>query len=237
MILGNRGELASPQQRIDRYRSKIGKNSIMGLVIALNKGRILKECLPLFAQCEIEPDEDPDASRKLIFNSRTGSHKLIVTRSADVPTYVEHGVADIGITGKDTILEYGGNMGFYELLDLRIGRCQMMTAGPVGEPEPDGVLRVATKFVNITRNYYQRQARQVSLIKLSGAMEIAPLLGLADTIVDIVDTGNTLKANGLEARENICDISTRLIVNRASMKTKFDEVRDFIDRLAEVVQV
>ena len=207
----------------------------MGLVIALNKGRILKECLPLLAACGIEPDEDPHASRKLIFTSRTGDHTLIVTRSADVPTYVEHGVADVGITGKDTIDEYGGAMGFYELLDLDIGKCRMMTAGPAGVPEPRGVLRVATKFVNITREYYQRQARQVSIIKLSGAMEIAPLLDLADTIVDIVDTGNTLKANGLEARDTICDISTRLIVNRASMKTKFAEVQAFKGALAQVV--
>ena len=208
---------------------------LMGLVIALNKGRILQECLPLLARCEIEPDQDPNASRRLIFDSRTGGHKLIVTRSADVPTYVEHGVADIGITGKDTILEYGGSMGFYELLDLHIGRCRMMTAAPNGLDLNEGVLRVATKFVNITRDYYQRQARQVSIIKLSGAMEIAPLLDLADCIVDIVDTGNTLKANGLEARETICDISTRLIVNRASMKTKFDQVQTLVSQLADVV--
>lgn len=207
----------------------------MGLVIALNKGRILKECLPLFAACGIEPDEDPDKSRKLIFNTRTGGHQLIITRSADVPTYVEHGVADVGVTGKDTILEYGEDMGFYELLDLNIGKCRMMTAGPVGVPEPDGVLRVASKFTNIAKRYYQREGRQVSMIKLSGAMEIAPLLGLADTIVDIVDTGNTLKANGLEARETICDISTRLIANRASMKTKFNEVQDLVKQLSEVV--
>ena len=207
----------------------------MGLVIALNKGRILKECLPLFAACGIEPSEDPDESRKLVFASRTGGHKLIITRSADVPTYVEHGVADVGVTGKDTILEYGENMGFYELLDLNIGRCKMMTAGPKGVVEPDGVLRVASKFINITRLHYQSEGRQVSLIKLSGAMEIAPLLGLADTIVDIVDTGNTLKANGLEARNTICDISTRLIVNRASMKTKFDAVQSLVDQLRSVV--
>lgn len=207
----------------------------MGLTIALNKGRILKECLPLLAACDIEPAEDPDASRKLIFKSRTGGHRIIITRSADVPTYVENGVADVGVTGKDTILEYGGAMGFYEMLDLGIGRCLMMTAGPVGVPEPSGVLRVATKFVNITRNYYQKRSRQVALIKLSGAMEIAPLLDLSDTIVDIVDTGNTLKANGLEARDTICDISTRLIVNRASMKTKFDEVQRLIKQLEAVV--
>lgn len=208
----------------------------MGLVIALNKGRILKECLPLLAACGIEPEEDPDESRKLIFNSRTGGHQIIITRSADVPTYVEHGVADVGVTGKDTILEYGEHMGFYELLDLHIGKCRMMTAGPVGVNEPQGVLRVASKFTNIAKRYYQREGRQVSLIKLSGAMEIAPLLGLADTIVDIVDTGNTLKANGLEARATICDISTRLIANRASMKTKFNEVQDLVKQLSKVVQ-
>ena len=207
----------------------------MGLVIALNKGRILEECLPLLASCGIEPSEDPDSSRKLIFESRTGGHKLIITRSADVPTYVEHGVADIGITGKDTIEEYGGAMGFYEVLDLGIGKCRMMTAGPAGVAEPEGVLRVATKFANITRAFYQSRGRQVSIIKLSGAMEIAPLLDLADTIVDIVDTGNTLKANGLEARETICDISTRLIVNRASMKTKFEQVQKLREQLAAVV--
>lgn len=208
----------------------------MGLVIALNKGRIFKECLPLLAACEIQPNEDPDKSRKLIFDSVSGGHKLIVTRSADVPTYVENGVADIGITGKDTILEYGDSMSFYERLDLKIGQCKMMTAGPVGVPEPEYVLRVASKFVNITRKYYQSQSRQVALIKLSGAMEIAPLLGLADCIVDIVDTGNTLRANGLEERETICDISTRLIVNRASMKTKFDEVQRLIAKLSAAVQ-
>ncbi len=207
----------------------------MSLVIALNKGRILEECLPLLAACGIEPDEDPNASRKLIFDTREGGHRLIITRSAVVPTYVEHGVADVGITGKDTILEYGERMGFYELADLGIGACRMMTAGPVGVPEPPGLLRVASKFVNISRRYYQEQGRQVSLIKLAGAMEIAPLLGLADCIVDIVDTGNTLKANGLEPRELICDISTRLIVNSASMKTKFDAVQGLAGQLRAVV--
>ncbi len=207
----------------------------MGLVIALNKGRIFKECLPLLAHCQIQPSEDPAKSRKLIFDSVQGGHKIIVTRSADVPTYVESGVADVGITGKDTILEYGEGMSFYERLDLKIGLCKMMTAGPVAMQEPKGVLRVASKFTNIARKHYQSQSRQVALVKLSGALEIAPLLGLADCIVDIVDTGNTLRANGLEARETICDISTRLIVNRASMKTKFDEVQELIARLKTAV--
>ena len=208
----------------------------MGLVIAVNKGRIFEECMPLLAACEIQPSDDPKSSRKLIFESLTGNHKIIVARSADVPTYVENGVADVGITGKDTILEYGAEMTFYERLDLQIGACRMMTAGPVGVAEPAQGVRVASKFVNIARQYYQKQSKQVSLIKLSGALEIAPLLGLADCIVDIVDTGNTLKANGLEARETICEISTRLIVNRASMKTKFDLVQGLIQQLEAAVE-
>ena len=208
----------------------------MGLVIAVNKGRIFEECMPLLAACEIQPSDDPKSSRKLIFESLTGNHKIIVARSADVPTYVENGVADVGITGKDTILEYGAEMTFYERLDLKIGACRMMTAGPVGVAEPAQGVRVASKFVNIARQYYQKQSKQVSLIKLSGALEIAPLLGLADCIVDIVDTGNTLKANGLEARETICEISTRLIVNRASMKTKFDLVEGLIQQLEAAVE-
>ena len=207
----------------------------MGLVIAVNKGRIFEECMPLLAACQIQPSDDPKSSRKLIFESVTGNHKIIVARSADVPTYVENGVADVGITGKDTILEYGADMTFYERLDLKIGACRMMTAGPVGVPEPAQGVRVASKFVNIARQYYQERSKQASLIKLSGALEIAPLLGLADCIVDIVDTGNTLKANGLEARETICEISTRLIVNRASMKTKFDLVQDLIEQLENAV--
>ena len=208
----------------------------MGLVIAINKGRIFDECMPLLAACQIQPSDDPKSSRKLIFQSVTGDNTIIVARSADVPTYVENGVADVGITGKDTILEYGSDMTFYERLDLKIGACRMMTAGPEGVPEPAQGVRVASKFVNIARQYYQNKSKQVSLIKLSGALEIAPLLGLADCIVDIVDTGNTLKANGLEARETICEISTRLIVNRASMKTKFDLVQSLIQRLEEAVE-
>ena len=207
----------------------------MGLTIALNKGRILTECLPLLARCGVTPDDDPFTSRKLIFNSEAGNHQIIVVRSGDVPTYVEHGVADVGITGKDTILEVGVGMSFYERLDLQIGLCRMMTAAPVDAADPPGVLRVATKFTQIARGHFQQQNRQVALIKLAGAMEIAPLLGLADCIVDIVDTGNTLRANGLEPRETICDISTRLIVNRASMKTKFTEVEDLITALKSVI--
>ncbi len=211
----------------------------MGLTIALNRGRILDACLPLLAEAGIVPVDDMSASRKLIFDTATGGHKLVVMRGSDVPTYVEYGAADVGITGKDTILEYGGGTHFYERLDLGIGRCKLMTAvsasaGEELQPQT-GHLRVATKFVNIARQYFEERNRQVTIIPLSGAMEIAPLMNLADCIVDIVDTGNTLQANGLVARETIAEISSRVIVNRASMKTKFEEVQSFIEALRTAV--
>jgi ATP phosphoribosyltransferase len=202
-----------------------------GLTIALNKGRILKEFLPMLAACGIEPSEDMSASRKLVFDSRTGGHKLVVMRGADVPTYVEYGAADVGITGKDTLMEYEGGSHFYERLDLTIGVCKLMTAAPPDTDLTSGRLRVATKFVNVTRRYFEAQGRQVSIIPLSGAMEIAPLMDLADCIVDIVDTGNTLKANGLVALDTVAHVSSRVIVNRASMKTRFDAVQNLIDTL------
>jgi len=201
-----------------------------GLTIALNRGRILKECLPLLAAAGIRPAEDIEASRKLVFETESGGHTLVVMRGSDVPTYVEFGAADVGIVGKDTLLEYSGS-GFYEPLDLGIGRCRLMTAAPTGAVLDTGPLRVATKFVNVTRDYFERQGRQVTIIPLSGAMEIAPLMNLADCIVDIVDTGNTLRANGLEALETIAEISSRLIVNRASMKVRFDEVQQLMAAL------
>lgn len=201
-----------------------------GLTIALNRGRILKECLPLLEAAGIQPSEPLEGSRKLVFESADGRHRFIVMRGSDVPTYVEYGAADVGIVGKDTLLEHGG-AGFYERLDLGIGRCRLMTAAPVGADLGHGPLRVASKFVKLTRDYFQAQGRQVSVIPLSGAMEIAPLMDLADCIVDIVDTGNTLRANGLEALETIAHISSRVIVNRASMKTRFDEVQALIDGL------
>ena len=207
-----------------------------GLTIALNKGRILDECLPLLRAAGIEPTEDPAASRKLVFDSKSGGHKLVVMRSSDVPTYVEYGAADVGVTGKDTLLEYGGGAQFYERLDLKIGACRLMTAAPAGTDLDRGPLRVATKFVNVTRRYFQSQGRQVRIIPLSGALEIAPLMGLADCIVDIVDTGNTLKANGLVALDTIADISARVIVNRASMKTRYEAVQSLIETLREQVQ-
>ena len=205
------------------------------LTIALNRGRILDQCLPMLGAAGIELDEPVNGNRKLVFASRDGNARLVVVRGADVPTYVEYGAADIGITGKDTLLEYGGT-GFYERLDLEIARCRIMTAVPVGVQLGAGSLRVATKFVNIAKRYFGEQGRQAEIIRLSGAMEIAPLMGLADCIVDIVDTGNTLLANGLEARDVIAHVSTRVIVNRASLKMRFAEIEALLQRLGSVVR-
>ena len=209
----------------------------MALVIALNKGRILKEVLPILEQCNVVLDEDPANSRKLVFDSVDKVHKIVVVRGADVPAYVENGIADIGITGKDTILECDSSLGFYELLDLQIGICRISVAGLAGQKEPERGLRVATKFPKITREHYEKMSNEVSLIKLSGALEIAPLLGLSDVIVDIVESGNTLKANGLEERIKLVDISARLIVNRASMKTKYSEIQNLTKGLSRVLSL
>ncbi|MCW8927387.1 MAG: ATP phosphoribosyltransferase [Gammaproteobacteria bacterium] len=205
------------------------------LTIALSKGRIFKETLPLLAHAGIVPKDDPEKSRKLILDTNHEKVKLVIIRASDVPTYVEYGAADLGVAGKDVLLEHGGE-GLYEPLDLNIARCKLMVAGPKGEAEPVGRMKIATKFVNSTRRYYARMGKQVEIIKLYGSMELAPLVGLADRIVDLVDTGNTLKANGLEPLEHIADISSRLVVNKASMKMKHDTVQGFIDRIAEAVE-
>ncbi len=206
----------------------------MGLTIALNRGRILEESLPLLASAGVVPEEDPAGSRKLIFATREGGHRLVVMRGADVPTYVEYGAADVGIVGKDTLLEHGGSSDYYERLDLGIARCRIMVAAPVGADLGSGKLRVATKFPRVARRYFEGLGRQVSIIKLNGAMEIAPLMNLADCIVDIVDTGNTLRANGLEPLETIAHVSSRMIVNRAAMKTRFDAVQSLTCSLRDV---
>lgn len=204
------------------------------LTIAISKGRILRETLPLLAESNIIPAEDPENSRKLIIETNQPGVKLVVIRATDVPTYVEYGAADVGIAGKDVLLEYNGD-GLYEPLDLKVARCRMMLAGLEENREYDVRMRVATKYVNTTLKYFSDQGRQVEIIKLYGSMELAPLLGLADRIVDLVDTGNTLKANGLIPLEKIADISSRLIVNKAAMKMNQSVIKPFIGQLAEII--
>ncbi|MCH2346443.1 MAG: ATP phosphoribosyltransferase [Pseudomonadales bacterium] len=205
------------------------------LVIALTKGRILEETLPLFRQADIAPKEDISKSRKLLFETNHDNVKLMVIRGSDVPTYVEFGSADMGVAGKDLILEHGSEE-FYEPLDLKIATCRLMTAELVGSNPVSDRLRVATKFTNIAKKYFAEQGKQVELIKLNGALELAPSLGLADSIVDIVDSGETLKANGLEPKELIANISSRVIVNKASLKIKNAIIRDILADLREAVE-
>jgi len=205
------------------------------ITIALTKGRILQETLPLLARAGIAPLEDLSTSRKLVFDTTRANVRLIILRGSDVPTYVQFGAADIGVSGKDMLLEHQGD-GYYEPLDLGIARCKLMTAVPVGTTQQPSRLRVATKYTNVARQFYAQQGRQADLIKLYGAMELAPILDLAHEIVDIVDTGNTLRANGLEPREEIADISSRLIVNKAAMKTKFNEVQGIVDAFKKALE-
>lgn len=204
------------------------------LILALSKGRILDETLPLLADAGITPVEDLGKSRKLLFDTNLPDVKLVVIRATDVPTYVQLGAADLGVAGKDVLLEHGVE-GLYEPLDLEIARCRLMTAGITGAEPARARRRVATKFVAVARRYYAEQGIQAEVIKLYGAMELAPLMNLADEIVDIVDTGNTLRANGMEPRELIASISTRLVVNKAAMTMKHDRLKPLIARLREAV--
>jgi ATP phosphoribosyltransferase len=205
------------------------------LTIALSKGRILEDTLPLLESAGIELLENPEKTRKLILDTTREDVKIVVVRATDVPTYVQHGAASLGVAGKDVLMEHGA-AGLYEPLDLQIAKCRLMLAGRPGlEPDPQQRLRVATKFVNIAQDYFAQQGRQVEIIKLYGSMELAPLVGLADYIVDLVDTGNTLKANGLQPLELITPISSRLIVNQAAMKMRHRTIQNLVEGLREGV--
>ncbi|MFZ3191744.1 MAG: ATP phosphoribosyltransferase [Moraxellaceae bacterium] len=205
-----------------------------GLTLALSKGRILKETLPLLKAAGIELLEDPEKSRKLIFPTSHPSVRILILRASDVPTYVENGAADLGVAGKDVLMEHGAH-NVYEPLDLKIANCRLMTAGKVGAVPPVGRLKIATKYVNLTRQFYASRGEQVDVIKLYGSMELAPLVGLGDLIVDVVDTGNTLRANGLEPLEVICQVSSRLIVNKASYKRKQSLLAPVLQQLEAAV--
>tara|TARA_B100000029_G_scaffold376917_1_gene371532 strand:+ start:392 stop:1024 length:633 start_codon:yes stop_codon:yes gene_type:complete len=204
------------------------------ITIAVSKGRIFDEAVPLLAKINIIPKDDPKKSRRLIIETNQSDVQMLVIRAADVPTYVERGAAVLGIAGKDVLLEYQGD-GFYEPLDLGIAKCQMMLAGLKTAKKNFTRPRIATKYANITRDYFANYGQQVEIIKLYGSMELAPTLGLADQIVDLVDTGETLKANGLVPLKHIADISSRLIVNKAAMKMKNSAMKSFIKQLSDVI--
>ena len=202
------------------------------LTIALSKGRILDQTLPLLEKAGISIAKSELESRKLILDTNLSDVKVIVIRASDVPVFVQHGAADIGIAGKDVLLEHGAN-GIFELLDLGISKCRLMVASKKGQDLNKSTLKVATKYVKSAKEYFYRQGKQVEVIKLYGAMELAPIVGLSDCIVDLVDTGNTLKANNLAPLELIQEISSRLIVNSAAFNTKHKDINQWIQKIEQ----
>lgn len=210
------------------------------ITIALSKGRIFDETLPLLASAGIKPLENPEDSRKLIIGTNHNNIRVIIVRASDVPTYVRYGAADFGIAGKDVLIEHGLD-GLYQPLDLKIACCKMMVAARSGfdyanASKPGLRLKVATKYPNIARDFFAMKGVHVDIIKLYGSMELAPLVDLSDVIVDLVSTGATLKANALEAVEHICDISSQLIVNKASLKLKYKQLQPIIDTFAKAIE-
>ncbi|MDP2783041.1 MAG: ATP phosphoribosyltransferase [Sulfurimicrobium sp.] len=210
------------------------------ITIALSKGRIFEETTPLLAAAGILPLDDPETSRKLILDTNHADVRLIIVRASDVPTYVQYGAADLGIAGKDVLHEHGGD-GLYQPLDLQIARCRMMVAVPQGFDYEGAVkqgarLRVATKYLQTAREHFAKKGVHVDLIKLYGSMELAPLVGLADAIVDLVSSGGTLKANNLVAVEEIMQISSRLVINQAALKLKHARIQPLLDTFASCLK-
>jgi ATP phosphoribosyltransferase len=215
-------------------------NATNAITIALSKGRIFEETLPLLAAAGIVPSENPEQSRKLIIGTNRADVRVVIVRASDVPTYVQYGAADLGIAGKDVLLEHGGT-GLYQPLDLKIAKCRLCVATPVGFDYPAAVqrgarLRIATKYIQTAREHFAAKGVHVDLIKLYGSMELAPLAGLADAIVDLVSSGGTLKANNLAEVEEIMPISSRLVVNQASLKIKRELIQPVIDSFAGAVR-
>lgn len=211
------------------------------ITIALSKGRIFEDTAPLLKAAGIEALDDPEASRKLILSTNRANVRLVIVRASDVPTYVQYGAADLGIAGKDVLLEHGG-AGLYQPLDLNIARCRMMVAAPDGFDYDSAVrqgarLRIATKYVQTAREHFAAKGVHVDLIKLYGSMELAPLVGLADAIVDLVSSGNTLKANNLKAVEEIMPISSRLIINQAALKLKRETIQPILDAFSAAIKL
>lgn len=212
----------------------------MSITIALSKGRIFEETVPLLAAAGIEVTEDVEKSRKLIFDTTNPDVRVVLVRASDVPVYVQYGGADLGVSGSDSLIEHGGQ-GLYQPLDLQIAKCRVSVAVRNGFDYAHAVkqgarLKVATKYTTIAREFFAQKGVHVDMIKLYGSMELAPLTGMADAIVDLVSTGNTLRANDLVEVEQIIDISSRLVVNQASLKLKQKPLRHIIDAFAQVVQ-
>jgi ATP phosphoribosyltransferase len=206
---------------------------VSSITLALSKGRIFEETLPLLAAAGIVPTDDPERSRKLIIDTNQPDVRLLIVRATDTPTYVQYGAADLGIAGKDVLLEHGG-AGLYQPLDLEIARCRLCVAAPKGfdyaaVARPGGRIRVATKYIRSAKAHFAEKGMHVDLIKLYGSMELAPLVGLAEAIVDLVSSGGTLRANGLEEVEEIMTISSRLIVNQAALKLKRERIQSLLD--------
>jgi ATP phosphoribosyltransferase len=211
-----------------------------GITIALSKGRIFEETLPLLAAAGIVPAEDPEKSRKLIIGTNRADVRVVIVRASDVPTYVQYGAADLGIAGKDVLLEHGG-AGLYQPLDLRIAKCRMCVAVPAGFDYAAAVrsgarLRIATKYITVAREHFAAKGVHVDLIKLYGSMELAPLAGLAEAIVDLVSSGSTLKANNLVEVEEIMSISSRLVVNQAALKMKRELLQPVIEAIEGAIK-
>lgn len=216
------------------------QNTSSGLILALSKGRIFEDTLPLLAAAGIEVLENPETSRKLILPTNDPGVRVLIVRASDVPTYVQHGAADFGVAGKDVLLEHGGE-GLYQPIDLQIAKCRMSVAVNAGFDYDTAVrqgarLRVATKFVNTAREHFAAKGVHVDLIKLYGSMELAPLVGLSDAIVDVVSTGGTLRANNLVEVEKIMDISSRLVVNQAALKLKRERLQPILDAFQRASQ-
>ncbi len=204
------------------------------ITLAISKGRILKETIPLLERMGMAPVEDLGKTRKLLIDTENPDVRVVVIRATDVPTYVQYGAADLGIAGKDILMELEGD-GLYEVLDLGICKCRLMLAGKQAGTQSGGRLRVATKYVKSAQQYFAQQGKQVEIIKLYGSMELGPLTGLTDLIVDLVDTGNTLRANGLQPIDHIADISSRLVANKASLKVRFDTLQAVISQFRNAI--
>jgi ATP phosphoribosyltransferase len=213
---------------------------VQGITLALSKGRIFEETLPLLAAAGIVPTDDPESSRKLIIGTNRPDVRLVIVRASDTPTYVQYGAADLGIAGKDVLLEHGG-AGLYQPIDLNIARCRLSVAVPAGFDYEQAVrrgarLKVATKYLHTAREHFAAKGVHVDLIKLYGSMELAPLVGLADAIVDLVSSGGTLRANNLVEVEHIMDISSRLVINQAALKVKHDLLTPILEAIQGAVQ-